>query len=197
MAGGAIVIALISVGPCAAPAMAAGPSTAQRYDAFFRKYTKRYFGIGFDWRLFKAQGLVESGLDATARSRAGARGVMQLVPRTFRAVQIRNPEIGDIGDPQWNIAAGIAYARRLWTLWQPDAEAAHLQAFMLGSYNAGRSTLLRAQRMAEALRLNHRQWPAIEMIAPTVPGWRYEETVNYVLRVFASLGSMDDQGRPR
>jgi membrane-bound lytic murein transglycosylase MltF len=173
----------------------AGAADAQSYDAYFRKYTKRYFGIGFDWRFFKAQGLVESGLNPEAVSRVGARGVMQMMPGTFKAVQLRNPEIGDISDAQWNIAAGIAYAHRLWTLWRGNVETDHLLEFTLGSYNAGRGTLLRAQRMAEAWRLNHRIWPSIEMVAPAVPGWQYQETVNYVLRVFEYLGDMDSRGR--
>ena len=28
----------------------------ERFDPIFRKYTKRYFGVGTDWRWFKAQG---------------------------------------------------------------------------------------------------------------------------------------------
>lgn len=192
-----IVVCAVAVVGGRPAAAAAGPASkaTDRYDDYFRKYTKRFFGVGFDWRLFKAQGLAESGLTPTARSRAGARGVMQLLPRTYRAVQLRNPDIGDIADPQWNIAAGIAYARRLWTLWKPDAEAGHLREFVLGSYNAGRATLLRAQRLAAAMQLNHRTWPSIELVAPAVPGWQYQETVTYVLRVFNYLGAMDTKGR--
>jgi len=134
-------------------------------------------------------------MSEAARSRAGARGVMQLLSRTYGAVQMKNPDLGDIGDPQWNIAAGISYARDLWMLWADDVDTVHLREFMLGSYNAGRCTLLRARKMAEALRLNHRQWPSIEFVAPTVPGWQYQETVNYVLRVFAYLGEMDSRGK--
>src|SRR5665213_4199966 len=58
-----------------------------RYDAYFKKYTKRYFGVGFDWQYFKAQGMAESELSATARSNVGARGVMQLMPSTFEEIQ--------------------------------------------------------------------------------------------------------------
>jgi membrane-bound lytic murein transglycosylase MltF len=36
-------------------------------------------------------------------------------------------------------------------------ETERQREFMLASYNAGRATLLRAQRMAEAMKLNHRQ----------------------------------------
>src|SRR6185369_9269115 len=49
----------------------------QRYDPYFKKYSKRFFGVGFDWRLFKAQGMAESELNPNARSFVGARGIMQ------------------------------------------------------------------------------------------------------------------------
>ena len=32
----------------------------ERYDDSFRKYSKRYFGPGFDWRLFKAQEMAKA-----------------------------------------------------------------------------------------------------------------------------------------
>ena len=47
-----------------------------RYDNYFRKYSKRYFGLGFDWRYFKAQGMAESELNPNAKSYVGARGIM-------------------------------------------------------------------------------------------------------------------------
>src|SRR5262245_26938034 len=39
----------------AGPAWAQGRGRPDRYDETFRKYSKRYFGAGYDWRLFKAQ----------------------------------------------------------------------------------------------------------------------------------------------
>ena len=30
-----------------------------KYDQYFSKYSKRYFGPGFDWHLFKAQAIAE------------------------------------------------------------------------------------------------------------------------------------------
>ena len=120
-------------------------AVADRYDQAFRKYAKRYFGPGFDWRVFKAQGMAESNLDSSAVSHVGARGIMQLMPSTFVEIQSRNPEITRIDDPEWNIAAGIYYDRVLWRLWQKDSIDAHRREFMLGSYNAGRQTILNAQ----------------------------------------------------
>jgi membrane-bound lytic murein transglycosylase F len=191
-----VTAALVAVGGAVASAESAG-RVGHRYDEIFRKYSKRFFGAGYDWRLFKAQGLVESNLRPMAVSARGARGVMQVLPRTYEDIRLRHPDLGEIHDPEWNIAAGIFYARQQWVLWRDETERAWHHHFMLGSYNAGRSTLLRAQRMADADRLNGRRWPSIEHVAPKVPGWRHQETLGYVKRVFETVGGMDRQGRVR
>jgi len=182
--------------------VAAGPAAAQsrgrsdRYDETFRKYSKRYFGPTYDWRVFKAQGLAESNLDSLAHSRVGARGVMQLMPTTFREIASRNPEIRRaINDPEWNIAAGISYDRRLWLQWEADSVTVHRREFMLASYNAGRGTILGAQSAARARRLDARSWPNIESVAPTVPRWRWRETIGYVRKIDGHLAKLDEHGR--
>ena len=185
----------------AAPGLARRPGLAvtpgeERFDAAFRKYSKRFFGPAQDWREFKAQGLTESNLDTLARSYVGARGVMQLMPTTFHEVTSRNPEIQRlIDDPEWNIAAGISYNRQLWRQWQPESNERHLREFMFGSYNAGRGILLRAQRVARDRALDDRLWPSIQTVASSVPRWRYTETLAYVERIKANLERMDDKGR--
>jgi len=161
----------------------------------FRKYTKRFFGPGFDWRLFKAQGMAESNLNPEARSGVGARGIMQLMSTTYKEVQSRNPDLGKIDDPEWNIAAGISYNRQLFRQWQPESDERHLYEFMFGSYNAGRSILLRAQRVARDRALDDRLWPSIQTVASFVPRWRYTETLAYVERIKANLERMDNKGR--
>jgi membrane-bound lytic murein transglycosylase F len=166
-----------------------------RYDETFRKYSKRYFGPAFDWRLFKAQGMAESNLDSAAKSPVGARGIMQLMPSTFGEIQSRNPQITRIDDPEWNIAAGIYYDRQLWRLWQQDSIQGHRREFMLGSYNAGRTTIRNAQGVARSANLDHREWPSIEAVAPRVPRWRHRETVAYVRRIQEYLARLDDRGR--
>ena len=170
-------------------------AVTDRYDDTFRKYSKRFFGVGFDWRIFKAQGMAESNLDPNAKSWVGARGIMQLMATTYKEVRSKNPELGEINDPEWNIAAGISYNRRLWTLWKNDSDEGHLNEFMFGSYNAGRSVLLRAQRAARERALDQRFWPSIQTVAPTVPRWRYTETLTYVERIKANLARMDPRGR--
>ena len=154
---------------------------SERYDPTFRKYTKRYFGPAFDWKYFKAQGMAESGLDSTAKSWVGARGVMQLMPSTYRDIASHRPEFGTIDQPEWNIAAGIMHDRYLWTLYQKDIADDERHRFMFASYNAGEGTINRAITMARAS--GPPVWSNVEQIAPTVGRWRYTETLGYVRRI--------------
>ena len=133
-----------------------------RFDPVFRKYGKRYFGVGFDWRQFKAQAMAESNLDTAAVSWVGARGLMQLMPSTFAVIQSARPEFTNIDDPEWNIAAGIMHNRHLWKVWSPtvpDSERVH---FMFGSYNAGEGNIARATAAARARQLEPARWTSIE-----------------------------------
>jgi len=161
-----------------------------RFDPIFQKYTKRYFGIGTDWRRFKAQGMAESGLTPTAQSRVGARGIMQLMPSTYRQIQSALPQFGRIDNPEWNIAAGILHDRDLWTLWKKDVPDDERWAFMFAGYNAGEGTIMRARRSAAAARLDDRAWHSIERVAPTVERWRYEETLGYVRTIQANARAL-------
>ena len=179
----------------------ATPAAAQKrpadvpgeYDELFKKYSKRYFGPAFDWRVFKAQAMAESNLTPTAKSRVGARGLMQLMPTTFHEIQTKNPEIECIDHPEWNIAAGIHYDRVLWKLWSEHPTLDDRRNFMLGSYNAGRGTLLRAQATAREKQLDQGAWLSIEAVAPSVRGWRYRETLGYVTKIEANLADLKDE----
>jgi soluble lytic murein transglycosylase-like protein len=154
-----------------------------RYDDSFRKYSKRFFGVGFDWRYFKAQGMAESELKPTARSWVGARGIMQLMPSTFQQIQTARPEFKSIDDPEWNIAAGILHDRYLWRLWERDVPDDERYRYMFASYNAGEGTISRALGTARAASLDATRWTSIEQVAPSVRRWRYRETLGYVRKI--------------
>ena len=167
-----------------------------QYDPTFRKYSKRFFGVAFDWRLFKAQGMTESNLNPRAKSWVGARGIMQLMPSTFFEIQTRNPTFATIDDIEWNIAGGIYHDRRLWLQWREDSvENDDHRHFMFASYNAGRIPILKAQDFARERRLDPRLWSSIESVAPQVRGWRHRETLSYVRRINQNLGRMNLKGR--
>ena len=70
------------------------------YDHHFRKYSKRYFGPQKDWRWFKAQAIAESSLNPKARSKAGAIGLMQIMPSTMAEINKKNPKILLNEDPK-------------------------------------------------------------------------------------------------
>jgi membrane-bound lytic murein transglycosylase F len=153
------------------------------YDQYFKKYSKRYFGVAFDWRWFKAQAVAESGLNDKAESWVSAKGIMQLMPETFADIQKHNPDFADILDPRWNIAAGIYYDRLLWKRWNVIESLVDHLSFTFGAYNAGLSTIQRAQTVAKDKGHNETIWDSIVQIAPEVPRWRHKETLGYVEKI--------------
>lgn len=82
---------------------------------------------GFDPLFVLAVIQVESRFDVDAGSHAGAQGLMQLLPRTFRLVK----RVGSILDPVDNVQAGIRYLRRL-----VDSGFKRPESILL-AYNAG------------------------------------------------------------
>jgi membrane-bound lytic murein transglycosylase F len=194
----AAAIALQIVEPAQSPP---GPKPAAssrwisntRYDDLFKKYTRQYFGPGFDWKVFKAQAMAESNLSVTAKSWVGARGIMQLMPATYREIQTKNPELGQVDDPRWNIAAGIFYNKKLYEAWKEMGSIQTRLSYVLGSYNAGRGTLLNAKQTVQKEGLDEQQWRNVEDHAHKVPRWRYTETLNYVRRIQSFYGELSSR----
>ena len=168
-----------------------------RYDEQFRKYSKRFFGVGFDWHYFKAQGLAESNLDPQARSPVGARGIMQLMPGTYAMIKgARSEGFGEITDPEWNIAAGILYNRDLWHFYSAHPDDERLR-FMFASYNAGPGTIRRAKTVARRKQMDDKTWKNIETVAPEVTRWRYRETLPYVRKIEKNHKTIEDAERTK
>jgi membrane-bound lytic murein transglycosylase F len=190
-------VALALVLACAArlEGLQGGAPHPDRFDPHFRKYTKRFFGPAFDWRHFKAQGLAESGLDAAARSRSGARGIMQLMPSTLERIRSRAPDLESVDDPELNIAAGIKHDRALWGMWERAATPLDRRRFMFASYNAGLMTILRAQRVARRRRLDPTVWASLEAVSARVWQWRQRQTIIYLRKIELFLARLDEDGR--
>jgi membrane-bound lytic murein transglycosylase MltF len=155
-----------------------------KYDKYFKKYSKRFFGVGFRWQFFKAQAIAESNLKPHARSTVGAAGIMQIMPRTYKEIRRKNPYIkGKRTQPRWNIAAGIYYDRRLWNVWQAERPFLDRVRFMFGSYNAGKGNILKAQKIAANQGLDPNVWLSIQSSLPDVTGNRSNETIHYVDKI--------------
>lgn len=121
----------------------------KKHDGLFRKYNKRIFGFLLDWRWFKAQGAAESSLrdDPRIVSKAGAKGIMQIMDRTYEMIQKKNKWIaGPITEARWNIAVGILYDKYLWDYWKSERSTLDRVCFMFWSYNCGPSCILNSQK---------------------------------------------------
>lgn len=77
----------------------------EQYEAFINEASSKY---GVDKNLIKAVIVVESGGRARAVSKAGARGLMQLMPATARGLGVL-----DSFDPKQNIDGGTKYLKSL------------------------------------------------------------------------------------
>lgn len=142
----------------------------------FRKYGDRY---GFDWLLMAAQGYQESRLDQSVRSRAGAIGVMQLLPTTGKSMKV-----GDISQLESNIHAGVKYMRFIMKHYFSDASMDRLNRglFALASYNAGPSAISRYRKEAEKKGLNPNVWfNHVERVVAKRVG---REPVRYVANIY-------------
>ncbi|MDR1649094.1 MAG: lytic transglycosylase domain-containing protein [Synergistaceae bacterium] len=92
-----------------------------------RKLVSRYAGeYNIDEELVRAVIQVESGWKPDAVSVKGAKGLMQLMPRTAAMLGVE-----DAFDPQENIEGGVKYLSRLTDKYDGDVEMA------LAAYNAG------------------------------------------------------------
>ncbi|MCO7226415.1 transglycosylase SLT domain-containing protein [Pleionea sp. CnH1-48] len=155
-----------------------------RYDAYFKKYTKRYFGPTFDWQVFKAQAIAESNLNPDAKSPVGAQGLMQIMPRTYDEIKRKNKMIqGHARDARWSVAAGLWYNKKLYEFWQKGRGTTERLRFTFGSYNAGKGNMLKAQRKAIEKGLNPRIWTSIESVLNEVTGRHSKETIGYVRKI--------------
>jgi membrane-bound lytic murein transglycosylase MltF len=155
----------------------------RKYDPYFKKYTKRYFGPGHEWKWFKAQAIAESNLKEDVKSWVNAKGIMQLMPDTFQEIQKKNPSFVSIDNPRWNIAAGIYYDSQLYQKWKAPRPLQDRLSFTFGSYNAGFRTIVRAQHACRKAGLNENYWQSIKTVAPKMPRWRYKETVGYIDKI--------------
>jgi len=142
----------------------------------FEKYASQY---SLDPLLLVAQGYQESKLRQSARSDAGAVGVMQILPSTGRAMGV-----GDITQLEPNIHAGAKYVRRIMDLHFPDENLDELNRtlFAFAAYNAGPGRVKAWRRRAVARGLNPDVWlNNVELIAAERIG---SETVTYVANIY-------------
>ena len=104
-------------------------SKSDRFNPMISRAANRY---EVDSALIKAVIMAESAYNPKAVSKQGAKGLMQLMPRTARALGVKNAF-----NPAHNINGGVKYLRQLLDTFNNDAKLA------LAAYNAGSSKVKR------------------------------------------------------
>ncbi|MGB3618247.1 MAG: transporter substrate-binding domain-containing protein [Catalinimonas sp.] len=111
------------------------------YDSLIRHHAD---DLGWDWRLVASQIYQESRFREQARSWAGARGLMQMMPATARRYGVRN-----LSEPSQNIRGGIKYLSYLENFWEEIPDSTERVKFVLASYNAGEYHVRDAQHLTD------------------------------------------------
>lgn len=162
--GVAVVTAVftVSIPPGQSPQVVVEPDSAvavvaepvfriSPYDSLFKAYADT---VGWDWKMLAAVAYVESKFDTAAVSGVGARGLMQMMPQTARAMGI--PE-GMEGNPAESVRAAADYFSYLSYLFRrvPEGERTN---FVLAAYNAGFGHIYDAMRLAHKYGCNRYVW---------------------------------------
>lgn len=122
------------------------------YDDLFRSCSMI---CNWDWRLLAAQAYQESGFDSQAVSRAGARGIMQIMPKTARGHGM-NPQ--DLFTPSVCIKGAAGIINSLNSHFSDIADRNERINFVLASYNGGAGHIDDARRLASKHGLNPDVW---------------------------------------
>lgn len=120
------------------------------YDDLVKRYAQRY---GQDWRLITAQMYQESKFNPDAVSWVGARGLMQVMPKTGLQLGFENLE-----DPNEGIHAGTKYMHQLIQRFDLEIPIQSRIHFALASYNVGYGHLLDARRLAREKGWDANRW---------------------------------------
>jgi soluble lytic murein transglycosylase-like protein len=105
------------------PPSVSGRKAEHLYHMFIIQTASHY---QIDPALIKAIIMAESGYNTKAVSKKGAKGLMQLMPKTARALGVE-----DIFNPHQNITGGVQYFKRMVNRFNGDVKLA------LAAYNAG------------------------------------------------------------
>jgi soluble lytic murein transglycosylase-like protein len=131
------------------------------------KINKIATAYGVDPDLVREVVRAESNFNPNAVSRAGAKGLMQLMDSTARMLRVRN-----VFDPEQNIAGGTKYLRDLLNRYNGNVKVA------LAAYNAGPGRI-------KQLGIDTDE--ELEAKADLLP----QETQRYVAKITSRLGDYD------
>lgn len=121
-----------------------GTGDISAYDRLFKKYAAT---AGVEWTVLAAVAYVESNFNPSAVSWAGARGLMQIMPKTAAGYGFSEE---DLADPEKSVyIASLILSKSDKFLQSYIGNRAERLRFQLGAYNAGMGHVTDAMRLAQ------------------------------------------------
>ncbi len=124
-----------------------------QYDNIFKKYAPE---VGWDWRLLAAQAFQESRFKANAKSWVGARGLMQIMPKTARGYRT---SVSKLNNPETSVQVATKFIadldRYLMKYVPNDKERIK---FVIAAYNVGIAHVYDAIALADKYGLDPQVW---------------------------------------
>ncbi len=163
-------------GQASPPAHRPSGKSFHPFAAFVTEASRR-FAVPEHW--IRAVMHAESGEKSRARSRKGATGLMQIMPKTWAELRARHGLGADPYDPHDNIMAGAAYIRELSDRYGAPG--------FLAAYNAGPGRYER--HLAKGRPLPAETQAYVATLAPMIESMRGSAQITAVARSFASAKS--------
>ncbi len=145
-----------------------------RYDDIIKKNAKK---LNWDWRLLASLIYQESRFKPAAKSWAGAKGLMQMMPATAKEMGVKNRL-----DPEDNIRGGTRYLDHLFNNFDEIEDTTQRIKFAMASYNCGYQHVRDAQRLAATRNLDPNRWTNnvdSMILALSYPKNYNQEIINY------------------
>ncbi len=133
------------------PILSAQEGKISHFDNLFKKYATE---INWDWRLLASLAYTESSFDTAAISWAGAEGLMQLMPRTAKAMGMPD---GKGHNAEESIKAAVKYIGTLSRGFKNVPEEERIN-FILAAYNSGIGHIYDAMALAEKYGKDKYKW---------------------------------------
>lgn len=134
-------------------------SQVSPYDDLIRKYADE---LGWDWRMLAAVIYQESKFSINSVSHRGARGLMQVMPKTGK-----HYGIDDLIDPEQNLRAGTSHLKRLQNMFvKSGMSSAEMVKFTLAAYNAGEGRIADCRNFAASKGADKNSWDTIVSLIP-------------------------------
>lgn len=128
------------------------------YDSLVKVYADT---LGWDWKLLSAIIYQESRYKIEASSHRGAKGLMQMMPKTAARYGCH-----DLTDPEQSIRAGSLYLKKLSERYRSIQDPMERAKFVIAAYNAGEGRIKDCRNYARFRGTDPDDWEDITEIIP-------------------------------